>query len=61
MDQTERRRFLIRALLNEQPQYRDMDIPGSEDGPHIDRDYTLTPCFRHVDNLVLQNCVFGVL
>ena len=31
MDQTERRRFLIRALLNEQPQYRDMDIPGSED------------------------------
>ncbi len=31
MDQTERRRFLIRALLDEQPQYRGMDIPGSED------------------------------
>ena len=42
-------------------QIRREDIPGGEDGPHIERDYSLTPCFRCVDNLVLQNCVFSVL
>ena len=30
MDQTEKRRFLIRRLLEEQPRYRDMEIPSGE-------------------------------
>lgn len=29
MTQTERRLFLIKELLREQPRYRDMDIPGN--------------------------------
>ena len=28
MNQAERRQFLIRALLDEQPRYRDMDVPA---------------------------------
>ena len=30
MNQTEKRLFLIRSLLDEQPRYRDMDIPSTE-------------------------------
>ena len=30
MNQTEKRRFLIRSLLNEQPRYRGMEIPDTE-------------------------------
>ncbi len=36
------------------------DIPQSEKGPYCDRDETLSPCFRHVDNLALSNTVFSV-
>lgn len=36
------------------------DIPDGGKGPFCDRDYTLTPYFRHVDNLVLSNTVFSV-
>lgn len=32
MTQTERRQFLIRALLREQPQYRSVEIPADEKG-----------------------------
>ena len=31
MDQTERRIFLIKALLREQPRYADMQIPADAD------------------------------
>ena len=30
MDQTEKRLYLIRSLLDEQPRYRDMEIPSDE-------------------------------
>lgn len=30
MNQTEKRLFLIRSLLDEQPRYRDMNIPSNE-------------------------------
>ena len=30
MTQTEKRIYLIRSLLNEQPQYQDIEIPSSE-------------------------------
>ena len=36
------------------------DIPHCEDGAHCFRDHTLVPCFKHVDNLVLNNTVFSV-
>lgn len=36
------------------------EIPDGGRGPHWYRDYSLTPCFRHVDNLVLSNTVFSV-
>jgi O-acetyl-ADP-ribose deacetylase (regulator of RNase III) len=32
MNQTEKRRFLIRSLLDEQPQYRNMEIPSDQIG-----------------------------
>ena len=30
MNQEERRRFLIRRLLDEQPRYRDLELPSGE-------------------------------
>ena len=32
MTQEERRKYLIEALLREQPRYSDIDIPADEDG-----------------------------
>ena len=42
-------------------QIRREDIPHCEDGSYCGRDETLTPVFRHVDNLVLSDTVFSVL
>ena len=42
-------------------QLRREDIPGFETAPQVDRDHTLQPYFRHVENLVLQGTAFGVL
>ncbi len=36
-------------------------IPGHEDGPTTERDDTLIPSFRHVENLVMQGTAFSVL
>jgi len=35
-------------------------IPDEDVGPHIDREYTRIPCFRHTENLVLNNTVFHI-
>ena len=36
-------------------------IPNQERGPHCpERDFTLTPCFRKVENLVLNGTVFDI-
>ena len=42
-------------------QIRRSDIPDGIRGPRIPREDTLRPCFKCVDNLVLQDCVFEVL
>lgn len=42
-------------------QLRCEDIPGCETAPYSDRDHTLQPYFRHVENLVLQDTAFTVL
>ncbi len=37
-------------------------IEGHEDGPFCrDHEFSLSPCFRRVDNLVLQDTAFSVL
>ena len=39
-----------------------VSIPGQADGPYCqDRDFSLAPCFRAVENLTLQNTAFTVL
>ena len=42
-------------------QIRREEIPDQEKAPHLERDYTLQPYFRHVNNLVLQDTAFSVL
>ena len=42
-------------------QLRREDIPGHETAPHVDRDHTLQPYFRHVENLSLRDTAFSVL
>ena len=42
-------------------QLRREDIPGHETAPFCERDHTLLPYFRHVENLRLENTAFSVL
>ena len=42
-------------------QIRREEIPDQEKAPHLERDYTLQPYFRHVNNLMLQDTAFSVL
>ena len=41
-------------------QMRREEIPDEANGSHVPREYTLQPCFRHVDNLVMQDTVFNI-
>lgn len=62
MNQSERRKFLINALLAEQPQYRDMTVPGNEDSQrrllrslmNVRHPKAISPEFLEVQDAYLQ-------